>query len=197
MTDTGSSIFQGGLPDFFRELLSEAAGRRASNFSPIALDYVCKVLVNFHESRNFFTSPDAKFPILADLLQEALEADLYRRVSIYRQLGDTSLLVAGAFSEAIQKRSMDVRYYTQMGETAYAQLGDLTDKKTVFLELSEEFIAFVDLIRSAFQTLKLKEDSVENLFRAYSEQNSEEALKLLKDRSIFPLRPAGFEVEDS
>lgn len=188
MEDTESSIFQGGLPDFFRDLLDEAAGRRSSHFSPIALDYVCKVLVNFHESRNFFTSQDAKFPILSDLLHEALEADIYRRISIYRQLGDTSLLVAGAFSEAIQKRSMDVRYYTQMGETAYSQLGDLTDKKTVFLELSEEFIAFVELVRSAFHTLKLKEDSVENLFKAYAEQNSEEALELLKEKNIFPLR---------
>ena len=44
------------------------------------------------------------------------------RVRTLKQVGDTSLYVAGFFAESLTRSLVDVDYYVGLGQTAYAQL---------------------------------------------------------------------------
>lgn len=72
------------------------------------------------------------------------------RVRTLKQVGDTSLYVAGFFAESLNRSLIDVDYYVGIGQSAYAQLArslggqhSLTD---VYGELAEKFPQFVDVI---------------------------------------------------
>src|SRR4051812_23001854 len=48
--------------------------------------------------------------------------DSAERVKTLKQVGDTSLYVAGFFTESLSRSLVDVDYYVGIGQSAYAQL---------------------------------------------------------------------------
>lgn len=187
-SDIGKSIIAGNLVEFFDNLLQEAVSKKQKTYSPFAINYVSSVLANFHEADKFFVSRESKLPILSDFLTEAADADVYRRISIFRQMGDTSLMVSGCFSEALERRLVDRSYYHQMGETAYSQLSRLSEANNVFDELSEEFVEFSSLVSEVFSDLRLEGMSAMDVLNHYNSKDSEAALKRLKTLGIIPLQ---------
>jgi hypothetical protein len=73
-----------------------------------------------------------------------------QRVRTLKEVGDTSLYVAGFFAESLTRSLIDVDYYVGIGQTAYAQLArSLGPKKTigeVYEELAAKFPQFVDVL---------------------------------------------------
>lgn len=174
------------LREFFSQLLFEAAKERRSGISPLALNYTSQLLVNFSETQNFFAPSTTKLPVLADMLAEAVEADFYRRVSILRRLGDTSLMISGYFFEAVEKRIVDRSYYTQMGETAYAQLSQLTEDDNVFDELSSEFVALMNVLTHMADKLKGQGLPVSEVLDQYKDSKKESLLQILQNQGVYP-----------
>jgi hypothetical protein len=121
-------------------------------------------------------------------LAEAIEADLYRRVSLLRQLGDTSLMVGGFFSEAVRSRPVGLSYYHQMGETAYAQLGQISESNNVFDELSSTFVSLTEVLNQIFNSIRYEGMSVESLLDEYQKEESEILLKKLKELGVVPIK---------
>ena len=83
------------------------------------------------------------------------------RVRTLKQVGDTSLYVAGFFAESLTRSLVDVDYYVGIGQSAYAQLarslGGHHSLTEIYGELAENFPKFVDVIaeirkRSDFAT---------------------------------------------
>jgi hypothetical protein len=83
------------------------------------------------------------------------------RVRTLKQVGDTSLYVAGFFAESLTRSLVDVDYYVGIGQSAYAQLarslGGNHSLTEIYGELAEKFPRFVDVIaeirkRSDFAT---------------------------------------------
>jgi len=72
------------------------------------------------------------------------------RVRTLKQVGDTSLYVAGFFAESLNRTLVDVDYYVGIGQSAYAQLarslGGQHSLTEVYGELAEKFPQFVDVI---------------------------------------------------
>jgi hypothetical protein len=96
------------------------------------------------------------------LAQSANDNDPAVRVKTLKQVGDTSLYVAGFFAESLNRSLVDIDYYVGIGQTAYSQLarsfsvggGSLTD---IYAELADKFPRFVDVLaevrkRSDFAT---------------------------------------------
>lgn len=185
--DRESSIFLGDLTEFFGDLLKQSAQKLEVQRSPYVIDYVAKVLTNFHISQHFFVQPESKLPILADMLSEALEADLYRRISIYRQLGDTSLMLSAVFKEALERKAIDIKYCYQMGENAYTYLSQLSESQTVYSELSEAFVETAKIVRNAFLELRMAELSLHELLNQYEKTPTRHGLEKLKEKGVIPL----------
>ena len=72
------------------------------------------------------------------------------RVRTLKQVGDTSLYVAGFFAESLTRSLVDVDYYVGIGQSAYGQLakqcGRGTSLTVVYEELADKFPRFVDVI---------------------------------------------------
>lgn len=185
------SIESKGLKFFFEAHLSQAVSRTNIEVSPLALDYVSSVLAQFHETAKLFVQNGVRLPVLSDLLAKALEADLYRRIVLLRQLGDTSLMVSGFFPEAVSKRTLNLSYFYEMGGIAYSHLSGLTDSQNIYDELSESFVKLAHLITEVSNHFKLDQLSTHELLELYAESGSETALERLKRAGIVPLKTPG------
>jgi hypothetical protein len=92
-------------------------------------------------------------------------ADPGERVRALKQVGDTSLYVAGYFAESLTRSLVDVDYYVGLGQSAYAQLarslGPQRSIGDVYEELADKFPRFVDVlgeVRKRTQVAELGDD---------------------------------------
>jgi hypothetical protein len=183
----GSGIVDGDLHGFFNSLLIETAENRKVIISPNVTNYVTDLLVAFHETASLFAQEGVRVPVLTDMLTEALEADYRRRITIFRQMGDTSLMVSGFFPEALSRRALDINYYQKMGEIAYSHLGSLTVEVNVFDELSQRFMKLSELLNEIADSIHAKNYPVSKLLEFYTNTGSEHVLEQLKKQGIIPI----------
>lgn len=187
LTHHSSQILEGNLHQFFSELLVGAAEHQKLSISPNATKYVTDLLVAFHETAALFAQEGVRLPVLADMLSEALDADFHRRVSLLRQMGDTSLMVSGFFPEALARRSLDIHYYQRMGEIAYSNLSTISVETSVYSELSQRFINLSHLLNEVSEQIHAKNYPVSKLVEFYTATGSEYILDQLKQQGVIPL----------
>lgn len=187
MVPHGKSILDADIRTFFRTHLFSAAENQQVAISTYALGYVTEMLVGFHETARFFVQKEGRVPILVDFMSEALEADYHRRITIFRQLGDTSLMLSGYFPQSVTKRGMSLSYYQKMGEVAYSQLSSLSQSMNVFVELSERFQPLSSLINEVSEQTLLQNESLLKLLDYYRSTGSERILEKLKAKGILPI----------
>lgn len=126
---------------YFYEVLSESLEATQVEATEPAGWYLVSLMGDFTRAR----LPDVP---LALRLAEAQHASPAERMKTLKEIGDTSLYVAGFFAESLSRKLVDADYYIGLGRGAYAELagqlsGSLTD---VYGELSEKFPAFVDVL---------------------------------------------------
>jgi len=182
-----SELLQTNLRDFFHGLICEAASDQRFDVSVHAKAYVTEVLVTFHETAKLFAQNGVRVPVLADMLQDALEADFYKRVNLLKQMGDTSLMVSGYFPEALSRRAVDLDYYRKMGEIAYSQVGALIDQQSIFDELSEQFFSLSRLVAKVSEVTTRKNISLTRLMELYRRTGSDLAFEKLKLQGVIPI----------
>ncbi len=186
-SDSPSGILSGSLQEYFASLLREVAHSERVSPSPLAFDYVSDLLLRYMDAQNLFFQDGVRLPVLVDLLHQANEADVYRRISILRRLGDTSLMMSGYFPEALSRRSVDLRYYQEMGGEAYSRLNDLSNRESVYRELSDDFCLFVDMIQRVSVEIKTQYSKPEELLQMYASSRHPGILKKLQESGIYPL----------
>ncbi len=129
------------VDEFFHEVVTDALEAVHLEATPPTEWYLVSLLGDFTRTR----IPDQP---LALVLAGARDAEPATRVKALKEVGDTSLYVAGFFAESLDRKLVDVDYYVGLGTTAYHQLagrmsGSLTQ---VYRELSESFPRFVDVL---------------------------------------------------
>ena len=89
-----------------------------------------------------------------------------QRVRTLKEVGDTSLYVAGFFAESLTHSLIDVDYYVGLGQSAYTQLArSLGSKKSigeVYQELAAKFPRFVDALVAVRKRVTLAELNATN-----------------------------------
>ena len=185
----GSSISDGDLQQFFQRMLLEANENQQGQVSHHAISYVTELLVAFHETAKLFEAEKSRLPVLADIFSKALESDRFRRFSLLRQLGDTSLMLSGYFPEAITRRSVDLDYYQNMGKVAYSHLDSLSNDLNIFCELSDQFISLSRVINEVSENTHERAEPVQALLDYYMSTGSHHVLEKLKKKGVIPLHP--------
>jgi hypothetical protein len=141
------------VDEYFHEVVSQALSAVDLEVSEPASWYLVGLLGEMTRAR--ITDE----PLGVKLAQPS--ADAAERVKTLKQVGDTSLYVAGFFAESLSRSLVDVDYYVGIGQNAYAQLArSLSAQKSlteVYEELAEKFPRFVDVLgevrkRSDFAT---------------------------------------------
>lgn len=173
--------------EYFRELVESAMQNQHMSANELTSFYVVNLLAAFvHLDRSPAAGEDEALGIrLARAMQTAgiAQRDGLRRV------GDLSLFISGFFSDSLNRRLVDVDYYIQLGECAYASLARQGDEALgdVFDELSEKFTAFVDILGEVSERTALTSNSdVLRLYEKWLRTKSRRSGDLLAARGIVP-----------
>ena len=94
------------------------------------------------------------------------------RVRTLKEVGDTSLYIAGFFAESLTRSLVDVDYYVGLGQTAYTRLArSLGTRKSigeVYEELAAKFPQFVDVLGEVRKRVNLAElNATSDIHRLY------------------------------
>jgi hypothetical protein len=130
------------VDEFFHEVVTDALSAVDLDASEPAGWYLVGLLGDMTRVR---LTDEPLGPKLA-----SAEAEPAERVRTLKQVGDTSLYVAGFFAESLSRSLVGVDYYVGLGQSAYAQLarafGAQRSLTGVYEELSENFPRFVDVL---------------------------------------------------
>jgi hypothetical protein len=133
------------VDEFFHEVVTDALEAVDLDASEPAGWYLVGLLGEFTKAR--LTDE----PLGMKLVQPG--EDPCERVRNLKQVGDTSLYVAGFFAESLTRSLVDVDYYVGIGQSAYSQLarslGTTRSQRSiteVYEELAAKFPRFVDVL---------------------------------------------------
>jgi hypothetical protein len=83
---------------------------------------------SYGDSSKFFEQVDgkAKEKILGIKLLEACQLSKEKQKVALRDVAETSLLVCGYFSDSLNKKLIDAKYYQDLGKIAYSRLNSIS-----------------------------------------------------------------------
>jgi hypothetical protein len=106
------------------------------------------------------------------------------RVRTLKQVGDTSLYVAGFFAESLTRSLVQVEYYIGIGQSAYSQLAKQCGRGStlteVYEELADEFPRFVDVIAEIRKRTEFATTDVTKLYEIWLRTRDEWIEKKLR-----------------
>ena len=130
------------VDEFFHEVVTDALTAVDLDASESASWYLVGLLGDFTKARLTDEPLGIKLAQPSDSLGE--------RVRNLKEVGDTSLYLAGFFAESLTRSLVDVDYYVGLGQSAYAQLarslGGGRSLTEVYQELAAKFPRFVDVL---------------------------------------------------
>lgn len=130
------------VDEFFHEVIVDALAEVDLEASEPASWYLVGLLGEMTRAR---LTDEPLGPKLAQV-----DVNTAERVKTLKQVGDTSLYVAGFFAESLNRSLVHVDYYIGVGQNAYAQLarsfGAQRSLTEVYEELADKFPQFVDVL---------------------------------------------------
>lgn len=172
--------------DFFRSELKAAFSKQRL----VVCEDVEFYLVNLLSSYVFEPPKSIEKP-LALKFKDALEAPIEVRSSLFKNLGDSSLYLAGFFQDSFNRKIYDIDYFISMGETAYSQLSEevrrssstSSHKQQTFKKLSAMFSDFVDSFATLSENFNVNSgnDLIANYERWNNFGSKRELEKFLKE----------------
>ncbi len=182
-------LFRSESPtEYFRELVESAMQRQQLSAHELTSFYVVNLLAGFVRSASVDDRP------LGVQFVQALQAAGDAQRDGLRMVGDLSLFISGYFSDSLNRRLVDVDYYIQLGGLAYGSLARGGDDTLgdVFDELSEKFVAFVDVLCEVSERTALTTNTdLLRLYERWLRTRSRRSGNLLASRGIVPNSAVG------
>jgi len=151
------------LDEFFHEVVTDALSVIDLPASEPASWYLVSLLGEMSRTRLTDEPLGVKLAAAAN--------DPGERVRTLKQVGDTSLYVAGFFAESLNRSLVDVDYYVGLGQNAYAQLArSLGGQRTigdVYEELAANFPGFVDVLAEVRKRTDLATADIGKLYEIW------------------------------
>ena len=151
--------------EFFKEQVEAACDRQHLHPQPLTSYYVVSLLAEFIRLDKVGAADAMNEPLAIKMLRAKNGGGTSQRLGL-KQVGDASLFISGFFSDSLRRSLVDVDYYVSLGGYAYRSLvtGDDT-LSPIFEELSDKFIAFVDVLSDVSARTSLSNDA--DLLRLY------------------------------
>lgn len=141
------------VDEFFHEVVTDALSAVDLDASEPAGWYLVGLLGDFTTARLSDEPLGLKLAATPDSPEQ--------RVRTLKEVGDTSLYVAGFFAESLTRSLVDVDYYVGLGQTAYARLarsfGTHRSIGEVYEELAAKFPQFVDVLAQVRKRVTIAE----------------------------------------
>jgi hypothetical protein len=175
--------------EFFKEQVEAACERQQLKPQPLTSYYVVALLSEFtHRAMSPASDAVASEEALGVKLLRALHSGGSTQRAGLKQVGDASLFISGFFSDSLRRSLVDVEYYVSLGGYAYRSLATVDDSMSpIFGELSDKFVAFVDVLAEVSARTSLTNDSdLLRLYERWIRTRSRRSGDLLAERGIVP-----------
>jgi hypothetical protein len=163
----------------------QALVKDAESTSHLILDNELESYLVFLLGR-FNQRPDIAGSVLATEFLSSLEKGPHDQCNCLRELGDKCLLFAGFFPGQAEKRRVKIKYFIELGQTAYVQVASLskTQSASLFHALSCGFVSLMEVL----QAIRGLHDPINELtplqaVELWTEVQSKHALNFLQRRT--------------
>jgi len=193
----GRVIQTAALEEHFLSEVRSAFEKQKLQAHPHTEFYLVRLLSDFSHRDNLFSHPLSEDTPLAIAYLESLNSGGIAGLRAMKRIADFALYITGFFPDSLQRKNIDLDYYAAMGGNAYRRLHTSAREmesggafSETFLELSDRFLNFVDVLAEISEHSHLGTDS--DLLRLYEKWlcTGSERLKLkLAEFGIHPLCP--------
>jgi hypothetical protein len=184
---------------YFQDALYDVISKHQLSICHETTLYISNLLTVFMQSEQLFEQTDDGIMLkpLAGMYADAVDArSINERDAALKHLGDVALFISGLFPQSLARSLVDVDYYINMGGSAYAFLADSGNVsksskvfRQVFLELSERFPEFVDILADVGDQTSLRNHSdVLRLYEIWLASGSKNAAEKLRNLGIEPVQ---------
>lgn len=148
-------ILETSLQGFFFDELQNLNKKSTNPLSQETIYYSWRVMDKYSLSNKYYEIQDGKVreKTLGLKLLESSNLSLSGRKRLLCDIGDTAMFACGFFSESLNNKIIDVRYYQRLGVMAYRKLNsiepELFDIPRFYRKLSESFQDLVSIIGMA------------------------------------------------
>lgn len=117
-------VLESSLQYYFYSQLQEFNEKSQEPLPNEAIYYSSLVMDKYGESVNYFeiTEGKVKEKVLGIKLLETSHMTREEKKRTLRDIGDTALLICGFFSDSLNKKILDTKYYQELGQRAYRRL---------------------------------------------------------------------------
>lgn len=174
------------VDEFFHEVVSKALSAKQLTASEPAGWYLVNLLGELATSRL------SDEPLGLKLAQTGEAAG--DRVKNLKEVGDTSLVLAGFFAESLGRGMVDVDYYVSLGKSAYTQLarqlsatGRSAGQRSiteVYAELASKFPAFVEVLTEVKKCVDFGQSDVVRLYEVWLRTRDEWVENKLREAGL-------------
>jgi len=177
--------------EFFKDVVQEALEKRGVEASYSASNYLVSVLQFYVHAENLFPENkkgEKKQNTLAEMYLRAVNAEKELQKELLKTLGDSSLYISGFFGDSLKRKIIDIDYYAEMGERAYATLATVSQEdfeSEVFDEFAKRFMDFVDVLTYISQKSMVQSNvDLLRLYDRYLNTGSELAKEQLMEKGL-------------
>ncbi len=121
-------LLDNSLQVFFFDHLQEFNKKSLNPLSQETIYYSSLVMDNFGESSKLFESDNNRVreKILGIKLMESIHLPKEKQKKSLKDIAETSLIICGYFSDSLNKKLIDIRYYEDLGKIAYSRLNSFS-----------------------------------------------------------------------
>ena len=144
-------VLESSLQCYFFDLLIELNNKNSNPLSNETIFYSSLVMDKFGLSQKYFDEQEGKVTekTLGIKLMETCHLPKNMRKRELKDIGDTALFVCGYFSDSLNTKLVDTKYYHDIGKAAYSKLDNLVpsfyDVESFYSNFSQKFtnVAFL------------------------------------------------------
>jgi len=163
-------IAHASVESFFHQVVTDALSSRQVGATQATEFYLVGLLAEFARA----AIPDEPLSLTLVGARDGAPDERFRAL---KQVGDTSLYVAGIFAESFERKLVDADYYIGMGEAAYGELASgmsgAASIQQVYEELAAKFPRFVDVLHEVRSKVSFAGTDVGNLYEEWLRTRSE------------------------
>lgn len=181
------------IKEFFYDEIKSAQSASDIKLSENVEFYLVQLLCNFIKIGQHTAIDEC----LANLLKKAVESLPAEQIATYKKLADNALYFSGFYQEYFAKKTFSIKYYIQMGQSAYHTLSTLMSKNTsyhktmanIYKEMSSSFLDSVDILLCVSERTSSTHMTrpTLNIYETWIDTQSAKLEKELLNHGIIPL----------
>jgi hypothetical protein len=161
-----SLVIETSLQPFFYDQLQFFNRKSTQALPNETIYYLSLVMEKLGDSSKYFETIDGKVrdKILGIKLLESSQLSKEKKKIVLRDVGETSLILCGYFSDSLNRKIVDPKYYQNVGTIAFKQLNSFVptayDVPSFFKKLAINFNHVTNLITLVSRELQSDKDAV-------------------------------------